>query len=99
MKMIFISFKQSDENQIMQILKNLQIKSYTMWTDVLDKFDTSKLRLGNDIIGPGSNSVILISVDQEKSSSIIKRIKKLNETIKIGKIKAFVLPLEEIVEC
>jgi len=98
MKMIFISYKQSDDDEIKQIFKNLEIKSYTKWPDVLDKFDTSKLQLGADIIGPGSNSVIMISLDDEKNAVLIAKIKELNETIKIGKIKAFVLPLEEILE-
>ncbi|MDW7679164.1 MAG: hypothetical protein SCK70_01255 [bacterium] len=99
MKMIFISYMQSNDDDIMHIFKDLKIRSYTKWPDVLDKFDMSRLRLGADIIGPGSNSVIMISLDNEKSTTLMSKIKDLNETIKIGKNKAFVLPLEDTLEC
>ena len=98
MKMIFLSYKQSVNDEIMEIFENLNINSYTKWHEVQDKCDTGRPRLGTHI-WPGLNSAIILAVDDQKSTAFIARIKKLNETIEHEKIKAFVMPIEEIAEC
>ncbi|MDW7679166.1 MAG: hypothetical protein SCK70_01265, partial [bacterium] len=94
MKMIFLSYKQSVNDEIMEIFENLNITSYTKWPEVQDKCDTGRPRMGSHI-WPGLNSAFMIPLDDEKSSILMTRIKDLNETIKHEKVKAFVMPIEE----
>lgn len=98
MKMIFLSYKQSVNDEIMEIFENLNISSYTKWPEVQDKCDTGRPRMGSHI-WPGLNSAIILAVDDEKSTEFMARIKKLNETIEHEKIKAFIMPIEESTEC
>ena len=98
MKMIFLSYKQSVNDEIMEIFENLNIKSYTKWQDVQDKCETGRPRLGTHI-WPGLNSAILMPLDGEKIASLMEKIKELNDTIEHEKIKAFVMPIDKTAEC
>ena len=98
MKMIFLSYKQSVNDEIMKIFENLNIKSYTKWPEVQDKCETGRPRMGSHI-WPGLNTAIMMPLDGDKIATLMEKIKKLNDTIKHEKVKAFVMPIEEIAEC
>ena len=98
MKMIFLSYKQSVNDEIMEIFKNLNITSYTKWPEVQDKCDTGRPRMGSHI-WPGLNTAIMLQLDGEKIVTLMEKINELNETIEHEKVKVFVMPIEETLEC
>ena len=96
--MIFLSYKQILNDEIMEIFKNLNISSYTKWPEVQNKCDTSKPRMGSHI-WPGLNTAIMMPLDGNKIATLMEKIKELNDTIEHEKIKAFIMPIEETLMC
>ncbi|OPX28123.1 MAG: hypothetical protein B1H08_06525 [Candidatus Omnitrophica bacterium 4484_171] len=95
MKMVFIMYNIAINDEVMQILKDMEIEYYTRWDRATGCGKTSGLHLGNHI-WPPVNSVLAIAVEDKKKDELIKQIKELRK--KLGKegIKAFVLPINEI---
>lgn len=95
MKMIFIMYNIAINDEVMQILKGLEIKDYTRWEKATGYGKTSGPHLGTNV-WPAVNSVIAVAVEDDKKDKLIEKVKETRE--KLGKegIKAFVLPLEEI---
>ena len=95
MKMIFIMYNIAINDEVMQILKGVEIEDYTRWERAIGCGKTSGPHLGNHI-WPAVNSVLAVAVEDDKKNRLIEETKKMRQ--KLGKegIKAFVLPLEEI---
>ena len=94
-KMIFIMYNIAINDEVIQILKSLEIEGYTRWEKATGCGKTSGPHLGTNV-WPAVNSVLAVAVEDDKKNRLIEEIKKMRQ--KLGKegIKAFVLPLEEI---
>jgi len=94
-KMIFIMYNIAINDEVMQILKCLEIEDYTRWEKTTGCGKISGPHLGTNV-WPAVNSVLAVAVEDDKKNRLIEEIKKMRQ--KLGKegIKAFVLPLEEI---
>ena len=95
MKMIFIMYNIAINDEVMEILKCLEIEDYTRWERTTGCGKASGPHLGTNV-WPAVNSVLAVAVEDDKKNRLIEEIKKMRQ--KLGKegIKAFVLPLEEI---
>ena len=92
--MIYLIFDSGLDNQILQILKNLNITGYTKLTNVKGS-GTSGLKFGN-AVGPGENNVIITVIEEKQVIRLKTQIQtfKRNLMEKQG-IKLFIIPVEE----
>ena len=91
-----ISYKESFDGEMMEILKALNINSYTKLPQVMDKSEKGRPKLGTHIF-PGFNSVLLLTIEEDKKDFLFKKLKEFNEEHKFDKIKAYCWKVEECI--
>jgi len=96
MKMILLSYSVGIEEEVMDTLRDLGIEYYTKWQDVLGKGRTSGPHLGTHI-WPKKNSFLALAVVEEVVNDLMDKVRDLKATFGKEGVKAFVLPLEEVV--
>ncbi len=94
MKMVMIAYNEALDNELMDILEGLALKSFTKIPKVFGRGDSSGTHLGTDI-WPGLNNILYISCEDGKAKEVISRIRGLRAKIGHEGAKAFVLPVEE----
>ena len=87
MKMMFLSYKESADDEVMDILKELDIQAYTRWPEVHAKTRTGRPQMGTHI-WPGYNSALMFSVEDEVAEALMGRIRAFNEATKYEGITA-----------
>jgi len=94
-KLVVICYNIAINKEVMEVLKELEIKSYTEFERTQGAGNLAGLHLGTNV-WPAVNSVMIIALEDDKKDKLIEKIKELRK--KLGKegVKAFVLPLEEI---
>ena len=95
MKMIFIIYNIAINDEVMQILKEVGIESYTRWERVTGFGKISGAHMGSHV-WPAVNSVLAVAAEDDKKDKLIEKIKEARK--KLGKegLKAFILPMEEM---
>jgi len=96
MKMILLSYSVGIEEEVMDTLRDLGIEYYTKWQDVLGKGRTSGPHMGTHI-WPKKNSFLALAVVEEVVNDLMDKVRDLKATFGKEGVKAFVLPLEEVV--
>jgi len=97
MQIIFISYKESINSFVMDMLKSLDLSSYTKWPQVQDTPYKGRPRFGTHI-WPGYNSGLLVPVPEEKVTSLVDKVKEYNDNTKFEGIKVYSWKLENVVE-
>ena len=97
MYMVFISYKESINSRVMDILNSLEIKSFTKWPQVQDTPEEGRPRFGTHV-WPGFNSAILSPIPETKVEELFNKIKAFNENTKFEGIKAYSMKLEHFIE-
>ncbi len=95
MKMVMIVYNEALDNEVMEILKDCALKSYTKITEVFGCGISSGTHLGTDI-WPGRNNILYVSCEEKESKQIITSVKEIRKSLGIEGIKAFLIPLEEM---
>ncbi len=95
MKVIFIAYNVAIDEEVMEMLEQNGIESYTKWEKVLGKGAASGPHLGTHI-WPASNSALFVATDDQKANKLLASVKKLRAKMRKEGIKAFVLPLDEV---
>ncbi len=97
MKMVLIAYYVGLEDELMELLKSLEINEFTKWERVLGQGQTSGPHLGTHI-WPKTNALLALALNDQKGPALLDRIKSLKSS-SLGQegIKAFIWPLEEIV--
>lgn len=95
MKMVFVMYNIAINDEVMQILKDVEIEDYTRWERVAGCGKISGPHLGTHV-WPAVNSVLATAVEDDKKDKLIRQIKELRKQLGKEGIKAFVLPIEEI---
>lgn len=96
MFIVILSYKESFDNKVMEILEQEDIHSYTKWPKVLDKSAEGRAKLGTHIF-PGFNSAVLFTIEVEKKQSLFNRLREYNQQYKYDKIKGFCWKLDEFI--
>ena len=94
MHVAIISYKESFDDKMMEILDEININSFTKWPKVLDKSEKGRPKLGTHIF-PGYNSAILITIEEDKRDSLFKKLQEFNQKYKYDKIKAYCWSVED----
>ena len=96
MKMVMIIYNEAIDEEVMSALQACCIDSFTKWQRVLGKGKLSGSHLDSSV-WPGANNVCMAVVEDSKTGVILTQVKTLRKTLGKEGIKAFVLPVEEIV--
>ncbi len=95
-KMVLIAYNEAIDMEVMEMMEKCGLKNYTKVMGVFGRGETSGTHLGNDI-WPGRNNLLYAAVPENSAKQLASAVKELR--VKLGKegIKAFILPIEEII--
>ena len=94
MKMIFLSYKESLDDEVMEITKKVGIKSFTRWNQVQDHGESGYPKMGTHI-WPGYNSALMFVAEDSVAKDLMTEIRTYNEKTKYEGIKAMCWTLDE----
>lgn len=96
MKMAFVSYSDSVDEEMMELLEGLGIRSFTKWKEVLDQGDTGHPRFGTHV-WPGFNAALMVALEDDRAESLFEEIERFNAGLKYEKVKAFAWDLAKVV--
>jgi nitrogen regulatory protein PII len=98
MKMIFIVYNAAVAEEVMEALGEIGVENYTKWDRVLGKGAFSGSHFDSDV-WPGVNNMLAVAVEDGTGDKILVKLRELKgkEYLRKEGIRAFVLPLEEMV--
>jgi hypothetical protein len=94
-KMVMISYNESIDEEVMDILDSQFIKRYTKWKNVKGSGVGGNKHLGTPIF-PGENNVIMMEMSEERANNVIIKVKELRKKFRQEGIKAFSWTTDEI---
>ena len=95
LKMVMICYNEAIDDEVMEILENCAMKSYTKIVGVFGKGASSGTHLGNDI-WPGRNNILYVACDDAQARKMLNCAGELKKTLGAEGIKAFAWGLEEM---
>lgn len=93
MKFLVVAYSEGLDDEVMEVLAEAGVESYTKWTKVLGKGQTSGPHLASHV-WPKANNVMALAVEEPQAQLIMAGVRKLREDIGREGVKAFLLPLE-----
>ncbi len=96
MKMVLIAYCEAADYEIVRAIKETGIRGYTKFEEALGEGTETQPRLGTHC-WPGKNNVLAIAAEEGEVTSILQRVRGLKEEYPRAGIRAFVLPLEQMV--
>ncbi len=96
MKQVQIVFNVAIELELMDCLKAGGIHTFTKIPNIYGVGTHSEPHMGSHI-WPGENHMLLIVTDEENVPTILECVRKLKKKKQREGIKAFILPVEEII--
>lgn len=94
-KMVFLSYNEAMDSEVMEVLENCAMKNYTKVMGVFGRGDSSGSHLGNDV-WPGRNNLLYVACEEKQARQIFSCVKELRKKLGHEGIKAFLLPLEDV---
>lgn len=95
-KMVMIVYNEALDEEVMEVLSGCVMKNYTKITGVFGRGTASGTHLGNDI-WPGRNNILYVVCDDQQARQMISCVRELRKSLKQEGIKAFVLPVEDLI--
>jgi len=95
-KLILIAHNVNINEEVMEGLKELEIKNYTKWDRVLGRGIKGGPHLDTPV-WPGYNCVLAIALEEERVPILVSKIESLKQRFSKEGIKAFILPVEQII--
>ncbi len=95
LKMVMVTYNEAVDAEVMEVLGNCALKSYTKILGTFGKGEASGTHSGNDI-WPGRNNILYVACEQKEAQQLITCVKHLKAELGKEGIKAFVFPLEEL---
>ncbi len=94
--MVWIAYNQAIGDEVDECLKRCEIASYTKIPLAYGIGKASGPHMGSHV-WPGSNSLLLVVCEEEHKDHILEEVRKLRKTLHKEGIKAFVVPVEEVI--
>ena len=95
-KMVMLVYNEAVDDEVMDILSRTALKNYTKLIKTYGKGEASGTHLGNDI-WPGLNNILYIACKDTEAKRLAEEIRVARITLGKEGIKAFTMPLEEMV--
>ncbi|MCQ2396307.1 MAG: transcriptional regulator [Lentisphaeria bacterium] len=94
MKLIFIVYNISIEEDVQNILSRMNVQCFTQWPRLLGKGITTGPRMDTSV-WPGANSALMAVVEDSQAKPLMDAVQALRDgAAKREGIKAFQLPVE-----
>ncbi len=97
MKMIFLSYKESMDDEVMDMITAAGQRSYTKWRQVVDQPRTGHPKMGTNV-WPGHNTAVMFAMEENPAASLFQRIKDFNRNSAFEGIKAMSWKLDDETE-
>jgi len=94
--MVLIAYCEAADYEIVAAIKKAGIKGYTKFTEVFGEGSETQPRLGTQC-WPGKNNFLAIAIEDKELESLIKTIKEMKKRHPRAGVKAFVMPVEEVI--
>jgi nitrogen regulatory protein PII len=94
--MVMIAYNEAIDAEVTEVLENCGVKNYTKIIGAFGRGETSGVHLGNDI-WPGRNNLLYIACPDDEAKKLVACVRALRKELGKEGIKAFVLPIEEII--
>lgn len=95
-KMLVIVYNEAIDVEVMEAMEKCGLKNYTKVMGAYGRGDASGVHLGNDI-WPGRNNILYVACEEGAAQEFISSIKELKKRLDREGIKAFLLPIEDLV--
>lgn len=94
MKLIFIVYNISIEEDVQEMLSHQKVQCFTQWPRLLGKGQTTGPRMDTSI-WPGANSALMAVVEDSQAKPLMDAVQALRDgAAKREGIKAFQMPIE-----
>jgi hypothetical protein len=96
MKMVFIVYSQAADYDVISAVKEAGVKGYTKMENASGEGVETEPKLHTHT-WPGENCVLFLALEEDELPTIIKLIRVLKREHPRAGLKAFILPMEEII--
>ena len=94
MKAVFITYGQSLDDAIIELIDKLEIRGFSRWEETFGRGATGEPHYGTHA-WPAKNSTILSIVDDEKAAQLMDELRALNVEVGEQGLNAFVWSVED----
>jgi len=95
MKMIMITYNEAIDMEVMEMMENFGLKSYTKIGETFGSGASSGTHLGTDV-WPGLNNVLFASCPDDTVQKVLSAVRELRKSLGKEGVKAFAWPLDEM---
>jgi hypothetical protein len=95
MKLLLIAYYEAIEEEVMEVLYQAGVETYTKWTQVMGKGRASGPHFMSHV-WPKGNNVLAVAVEDAEAEKIMAGVRALRARLGKEGVKAFLLPLEEM---
>jgi hypothetical protein len=96
MKMVFIVYSQAADYDVISAVKEAGVKGYTKMENASGEGLETEPKLHTHT-WPGENCVLFLALEEDELPNIIQLIRALKTDHPRAGVKAFILPMEEII--
>jgi len=93
--MIFITYSETIDEEVMGLLRSMVQAEYTKWAKVMGWGQHSEPHLMNHV-WPKGNNVVMACVEDEKAVKLLEGVRELRKTLGHEGIKAFLMPVDDV---
>ncbi len=96
MKMVFIVYSQAADYDVIAAIKQAGVKGYTKMENASGEGVETEPKLHTHI-WPGENCVLFLALEEDELPAIVELIRELKLDHPRAGVKAFIMPMEEII--
>ena len=97
MKAIFITFDQAHYDNVLTILERSSARGFTSWQDIQGRGSKKGEPHYGSHAWPSTNASIMSVVEDEKVETILAKLRALDQAKEALGLRAFVLPVEQMI--
>jgi len=95
MKTVFITFGQSLNRSVLDLLDKLEVRGFTRWDETFGRGSVNGEPHYGTHAWPSKNSSIITVVDEQKAGELLEKLRLLNSKTEEQGLNAFVWSVEE----
>jgi hypothetical protein len=96
MKMVFIVYSQAADYDVIAAIKKAGVKGYTKMENACGEGVETEPKLHTHI-WPGENCVLFLALEEDELPPIVELVRELKMEHPRAGVKAFIMPMEEII--
>lgn len=96
MKMVFIVYSQAADYDVLAAIKQTGVRGYTKMEKACGEGVDTEPKLHTHT-WPGENSVLFLALEEDEIPGVVEAVRTLKTEHPRSGVKAFILPMEEII--